>query len=324
MTIGEALRSTVRDVTNRPAPNDAVSDNAVLDNDVPNDAVIVGFDDSVGGRRALEWAQAHARSIGPLVVVGCRERSWQDLLPPWRLGGREPPAAGPPRDPVVDSSATPDDEPRTLIARGPAGPTLVRLARSARLLVVGSRGRGATAGSILGSTSAHCAHHATVPVVIVPAGIDPTTTISDVAIGVDGSASSVAALRWALRHAPDEAVIDIHFAWMNEPLASTLTDAERRRVREAGAGFLDAVVDRVVAEEASWHRTIRRHLSIGSPSTVLDSSGASMIVVGTRSEQGLAAMVAASPADDLTHHAHAALVLVPPPPGSREGVRDVG
>ena len=184
-----------------------------------------------------------------------------------------------------------------VVRRGDAGPTLVQLSSDARLLVVGSRGRGAIAGSILGSTSAHCAHHTKVPVAIVPPGIDPRASIEEVVVGVDGSASSIEALRWALRSTPADAVIDIHFAWMSEPLARTLTTSELERVRAASVGFLDAVVDRVLAEEDAW------------------------IVVGARSEQGLTATLAKAPADALIHASRAVLVLVPPPMGSSEGVR---
>ena len=52
---------------------------------------------------------------------------------------------------------------------GPPADVLVEVARDADLLVVGSRGRGAFAGLLLGSTSQRCAKRSTCPVVIVPA-----------------------------------------------------------------------------------------------------------------------------------------------------------
>jgi nucleotide-binding universal stress UspA family protein len=54
------------------------------------------------------------------------------------------------------------------LLRGRAATVLVRQATSADLLVVGSRGLGAAHELFLGSVSQACAHHASVPVVIVP------------------------------------------------------------------------------------------------------------------------------------------------------------
>jgi nucleotide-binding universal stress UspA family protein len=52
---------------------------------------------------------------------------------------------------------------------GPPGATLVSESEGAALLVVGHRGRGALAGTILGSVGLHCLRHASCPVTVVPA-----------------------------------------------------------------------------------------------------------------------------------------------------------
>lgn len=55
----------------------------------------------------------------------------------------------------------------TQVIEGHAAPALVGAARQADLLVVGSHGHGAFVGMLLGSTSQHCAQHASCPIVIV-------------------------------------------------------------------------------------------------------------------------------------------------------------
>jgi nucleotide-binding universal stress UspA family protein len=56
-----------------------------------------------------------------------------------------------------------------LAVTGSPAEVLVEIARDADLLVVGSRGRGAFAGLLLGSTSQRCAERSSCPVVVVPA-----------------------------------------------------------------------------------------------------------------------------------------------------------
>jgi nucleotide-binding universal stress UspA family protein len=56
---------------------------------------------------------------------------------------------------------------RSVVAEGHAAQVLLDASEGAELLVVGSRGRGGFTGALLGSTSQHCAQHATCPVVVV-------------------------------------------------------------------------------------------------------------------------------------------------------------
>jgi nucleotide-binding universal stress UspA family protein len=56
---------------------------------------------------------------------------------------------------------------RIEVVDGPAAEVLLQRARSADLLVVGSRGRGAFRGLLLGSVALHCAMHAPCPVLVV-------------------------------------------------------------------------------------------------------------------------------------------------------------
>jgi nucleotide-binding universal stress UspA family protein len=56
---------------------------------------------------------------------------------------------------------------RIAVHEGPAAEVLLRRAQDAQLLVVGSRGRGAIRGLLLGSVALHCAMHAPCPVMLV-------------------------------------------------------------------------------------------------------------------------------------------------------------
>ena len=55
----------------------------------------------------------------------------------------------------------------TVVEQGPAGNVLTDTAKDAALLVVGTRGHGVVADTLLGSTSFYCSHHAGCPVVVV-------------------------------------------------------------------------------------------------------------------------------------------------------------
>ena len=65
---------------------------------------------------------------------------------------------------------------RTEVVEGSAAEVLIDRARSADLLVVGSRGRGAFRGLLLGSVALRCAMHAPCPVMVVHPPRGRTTT----------------------------------------------------------------------------------------------------------------------------------------------------
>lgn len=140
--------------------------------------IVVGVDGSEGAARALAWVVEHA----PLLdaeVIAVHSMDVAMAVPP-------PTVAAPPF--VID------DELRTgmrqalhewcaplrdagiphraeLYEGNPVGAiTQVVEAEHADLVVVGRRGHGGFAGLLLGSIPSSLAHHAPVPVVIVPAG----------------------------------------------------------------------------------------------------------------------------------------------------------
>jgi nucleotide-binding universal stress UspA family protein len=137
--------------------------------------IAVGFDGSTPSEAAAKWAFALALQIDADVVlvhaVGILEHLAHEAISEQFAG-------------AVHSIATTVgfDETRLQwhIDNGDACSVLLRASQapiSATLLVVGSRGHGAHAGQLLGSTSLQVAERSTVPVVIIPSSTQNATTI---------------------------------------------------------------------------------------------------------------------------------------------------
>ncbi|HLU28824.1 MAG TPA: universal stress protein [Glycomyces sp.] len=136
-----------------------------------SERVVVGIDGSETSLRALRWAVRYAEKTGAAIEA---LHAWQiptaygtpvAVLPgedfraaaeqalhrsvESQLGGRT--------DLAVEEVAEMGYPPKVLVDRS----------AEADLLVVGSRGRGALRGTLLGSVSLHCVSHAACPVVTV-------------------------------------------------------------------------------------------------------------------------------------------------------------
>jgi nucleotide-binding universal stress UspA family protein len=135
--------------------------------------VVVGVDGSAPARRALDWAADHARRRQvPLLAVYAWHLpdaavglylSWPD---PSELAADAAQFVQHELDRVDTSGLVAPAEARAVPDRPSAA--LVEASALASLVVVGSRGRGQLASTILGSVSDQVAHHATCPVVVVP------------------------------------------------------------------------------------------------------------------------------------------------------------
>jgi nucleotide-binding universal stress UspA family protein len=139
--------------------------------------IVVGVDGSDHARRALVWAleeaavrhaaldvvnawpvQPMAPALGfptPLIHPDERRLLAKETLEEELKRAERMTTA---RPPIV----------RPVALEGRAGPVLVHHAEDADLLVVGRCGHGRIVGSMLGSASRYCVHHAHIPVVVVP------------------------------------------------------------------------------------------------------------------------------------------------------------
>jgi len=148
-------------------------------NTAMNGVIVVGVDGSPQSKRAVDWALAEAEARGDAVTL---VHAWEfPAVLTMTYGGDTLPVFT--RDDVQRLSGlllertadqareeAPGVEVSTRLIEGHAAAALVEAARHARLLVVGSRGRGGFERMLMGSVSTACAHHAVCPIVIVPGG----------------------------------------------------------------------------------------------------------------------------------------------------------
>lgn len=151
--------------------------------------IVVGVDGSRGGRAALRWALAEAE------VHDCPVEAMMVVhAPPVVAAGRPSTVglagalAGQPddhrsdllRDTVHDVLGDRHDPRLTAtVVHGSPPETLCAAAHNARMLVVGSRGRGQVREAVLGSVAQFCVRRASCPVVVVPARLAETSAGAD-------------------------------------------------------------------------------------------------------------------------------------------------
>lgn len=138
--------------------------------------IVVGIDGSPESCAALEWAVRDAECTGgeiDAVLAYDSGLAWIDVGSEYESAIVKHSAAHASEElHEVLAAMRPDGNwPVTvhpLVVAGQPAEVLVELARDADALVVGSRGRGAFAGLLLGSVSQRCAERSTCPVVVVP------------------------------------------------------------------------------------------------------------------------------------------------------------
>ncbi|MER7818280.1 universal stress protein [Streptomyces sp. NPDC096153] len=135
-----------------------------------------------------------------------------------------------------------------------------------------------------------------------------------VVVGIDGSPSSYAALRWAVRHAGlIGATVDAVAAYelpgahgWSAPAVDTEFDAE-----EAKRGLVEEV-RKVLGETGETQ--VHERLVHGNPAEALliAAEGAELLVVGSRGRGGFARMLLGSVSQQVSQHAPCPVVIVRP------------
>jgi nucleotide-binding universal stress UspA family protein len=260
--------------------------------------VVAGVDESEHGRRALDYAATLAAGLDAEIIAVRAGTDAAPDEPTVEVGGRRIPIRRVEGHPVPALLAAAAEE-------------------NARLLAVGRRGGGGFPGLIVGSTAHQVIRLSPHPILIVPAGA--ATVLpgpgAPIAVGLDGSPGSEAALRWTTAvamvwgceviavHALDLAPALVFGAGLAEPYHRA-----RRVVEETVAGWAGplekaGVTHRVVVEESG------AALGLIQVAHVHD---AALLVVGSRGAGGFPGLRLGGVADQVVHYANLPVVVVPP------------
>ena len=274
----------------------------------------MGVDGSHGSRHALEWtvAQAVGRDVSVDAVSAWNvpltgaEIGMVGVLTDW---GEVRTSVSERLDAVLSEIERDGVDVRPVVVQGGAVAALLDESASAQLVVLGSRGLNAMKRLTLGSVSRHLTTHARVPTVVVP-GDAPTDAVHRIIVGVDGSANSAAAFRWALAFAGTAALVEAVSAiavspWLDPDTArARFGDEIEREEREITALLDEADPD---------HRATRRFEVHDARVVIAEAAdGADLVVIGSSGRSRIGEMLLGSTASWLVQHATRATVVVPP------------
>ncbi|MDA3644317.1 universal stress protein [Saccharopolyspora indica] len=263
--------------------------------------VVVGVDSSTGSLAAATWAveEAELRRVEQVqIVMATGDRSTDDEA--WETVSS-----------ILSrfSSRQPGLEVTARVVHGDPADVLVQLSDTAELVVVGSRGRGPLAATLLGSVSAKVATHARSPVVVVR----DHRSDGPVVVGLDNSPRSRAALRYALdaaaRYECELLAVQVWEYVEPTPIVPPLEHELVELRDEALRGLAEQLSG---CAEAYPNVPVHRIAQRGHPVAELAAAaeGARLLVVGHRGRGGFAGLLLGSVAAGVLHHAPCPVAVV--------------
>ncbi|GAB3088293.1 universal stress protein [Isoptericola nanjingensis] len=299
------------------------------------EVVLVGVDGSAASLHALDWAAAYARRVGWGLHVVCSYS-----LPSFTAASLDGGYA------ALDDTAIQEGAKAVLaeaeervaasevpvtgtVATGDAAGVLVEMSREHALAVVGTRGKGGFTERLLGTVSSALPAHAHCPTVVVPyrgdgggstdaaerRDGDAVHEVRRIVVGVDGSPSAEVALKHAVAQARAwdaelVAVAGVPLGGGAGILAWLPSQIDHETVLADVKAGLDVTVDR--AQAANPGVTIKRHVLDGTGAELLTefSTGADLVVVGSRGRGGFRGLLLGSTSQAVLHHSACPVLVV--------------
>lgn len=272
---------------------------------------VVAWDGGRPSRSAVEWAMARERS-GDLDVVMIADEGASSPGSTFAASTVALDERALSRMLAQVSASAPDIALHGRVVRGYVLHALAALTRPDTLLVVGTEDREGPRLRFGLSVGARLVALAQGAVAIIPRTVD--TSLSGVAVGVDGSRSSHEAVLVAAAEAARRGeTLHLVHAWVQPTLyeRSFLLDAEfLAALEQEHRSLLDDA--RAHAEAAAPGTPVETHLVVGSPAHVLASlePRAAVIVIGTRRLSGWRRLLLGSVGHELILHLDVPVIVV--------------
>lgn len=253
--------------------------------------IVVGVDGSAAAEKALIWAAETAARTGARLVIAHGDSGVHVTAPAGVTVDFHHQLM---REAVATAIEVCDCcDISTILRSETPDRLLLELGETADLLVVGSRGAGAVAGTLFGSIAYRVAAHARCPVVVLPEGwrVSPADEPRPVSVGVSPSVSGRQALEFAFgeaerRHVPLVAVR----AWAESDWTARVADfvtPSHDSVRHREQAQLTALVD----EAWRRHPSVEVDLELSSETLYSALHGAAersdLLVIGCRNDDHL-------------------------------------
>lgn len=286
--------------------------------------IVVGIDGSEPSYAAAEWAAHEAgRRAMPMRLVSCYSvplAGEPGVISSYAVGAQVD-AIRDEHSAFVDVAVTRIRaqvvglELERLITMASPAVELPRNAEPGGLLVVGSSGTSGRFTDLIGSVATAACHHASVPVVVVPAASSKRgSSMKKIVVGTDGSESAQHALEWAYEEArlAGAELVVLHSWEYPYPETAGDTSSTRDRMRRDAERELDESVAGHMGRAGGDGVTVRKHLVEAAPAKALidESEGADLVVVGSRGRGGFASMLLGSVSRAVVQHAHCPIAVI--------------
>ena len=286
--------------------------------------ILVGADGSPAANYAVDWAarEAAMRNIGLTIVHAVRP-----------IGIHQPPLATSVSfarwqvergqeclDSAVEIARSASRERGSTqieseLLFAPVVPTLVDLSKDAQMVVVGSRGRGPLARSLLGSVSSSLIRHALCPVAVIhdEDPLMPYPAEAPVLVGIDGSPVSELATAIAFEEASLRGVDLIAMHVWSDVEVNDFPAIDWPAMKPPAEGIL---AERLAGWQERYPNVrVRRVVECDHPTyhLIRESESAQLVVVGSHGRGGFAGMLLGSVSAAVAHSARMPVIVARQP-----------